>query len=143
MIHMIRGTVRLYWAEEVFMSEDLAELLSQLANEDYCYLTTKGRVSGHPHEIEIWFGSQNNSIYLLSGGGHKSDWVRNLLKEPNVTVGIAHHIFAGTAHIVKDKKEEMAARHLLAEKYQEWESGRTLSKWARTALVLGIELMST
>lgn len=121
------------------MSEDLAELLSKLANEDYCYLTTKGRMSGRPHEIEIWFGAQNNSIYLLSGGGHKSDWVRNLLKEPNVTVQIAHHIFAGTARIVKNEKEEMAARYMLAEKYQEGESGRTLSKWARTSLPVAID----
>ena len=25
------------------------------AAEQYCYLTTTGRVSGRPHEIEIWF----------------------------------------------------------------------------------------
>ena len=26
------------------------------ADQDYCYLTTTGRVSGEPREIEIWFG---------------------------------------------------------------------------------------
>jgi hypothetical protein len=30
--------------------------LEGLAEEDYCYLTTTGRVSGEPREIEIWFG---------------------------------------------------------------------------------------
>ena len=124
------------------MNEHLTVLLSQLAKEDYCYLTTRGRVSGNPHEIEIWFGAQNNSIYLLSGGGQQSDWVKNLLKDPSVKVRIAKHTFSGAARLVKDEKEETTARYLLAEKYQEWEEGRTLSEWARTALVVGIELTS-
>ena len=124
------------------MEENLAVLLSQLASQEYCYLTTKGRVSGRPHEIEIWFGNKNNSLYLLSGGGYDSDWVKNLLKDPHVTVRIAKHIFTGEARIVKDEKEEISARYMLAEKYQEWDEGRTLSEWARTALVVGIDLTS-
>src|SRR5512142_2412283 len=67
--------------------------LQDLSTEEYCYLTTTGRVSGNPHEIEIWFGVQNNSIYLMSGGGTKSDWVKNLLKNANVTVRIAKYTF--------------------------------------------------
>ena len=51
---------------------DLVKLLMQLSKEEYCYLTTKGRNTGNPHEIEIWFGANGNSIYLLSGGGDAS-----------------------------------------------------------------------
>jgi deazaflavin-dependent oxidoreductase (nitroreductase family) len=115
-------------------------LLASLAGAEYCYLTTTGRVTGKPHEIEIWFGTQNRSIYLLSGGGHQSDWVKNLLKHPNVTVRIAKHHFQGMARLVPDEQEEMVARYMLAEKYQEWEEGRTLSEWARTALVVAIDM---
>lgn len=122
------------------MQEIVSELLLQLAGEDYCYLTTTGRVSGRPHEIEIWFGVKGTSIYLLSGGGGESDWVKNLLKVPHVTVRIAKHRFYGIARLVTDEQEEISARYLLAEKYQEWENGRTLSEWARTALVVGIDL---
>ena len=39
-----------------------------LAAEDYCYLTTTGRVSGEPREIEIWFALEGGSLYMLSGG---------------------------------------------------------------------------
>jgi len=116
--------------------------LTFLAKEDYCYLTTTGRISGRLHEIEIWFGLQNGTLYLLSGGGEQSDWVKNLRKNPSVTVRIAKHTFNGTARLVKDKAEDTAARYLLAEKYQEWEEGKTLSKWARTALPMAIELSS-
>ena len=123
------------------MQENLTELLSKLVNEEYCYLTTTGRVTGNPHEIEIWFGARESSIYLLSGGGRNSDWVKNLLKNSEVRVRIAKTIFSGIARLVTDQEEEMAARYMLAEKYQEWENGRTLSEWARTALVVGVDLM--
>ena len=114
-------------------------LLSQLSTEDYCYLTTVGRVSGRPHEIEIWFGIQDNTLYLLSGSG-KSDWVKNLRKDPAVTVRIANHTFRGTARVVKEQEEELRARYLVAEKYHEWEEGKTLSQWARTALPIAIDV---
>ena len=121
-------------------NDDLAKLLMNLSAEDYCYLTTQGRVSGRPHEIEIWFGVKENSLYLLSGGGEEADWVKNLLKEPSVTVRIIEHTFAGTARLVHNAQEDMMARYMLAEKYQEWNEGKTLSDWARTALVIGIDL---
>lgn len=123
------------------MLMDVAELLSQLAKEDYCYLTTTGRVSGRPHEIEIWFGVKGSTIYLMAGN-HRSDWVLNALKNRQVTVRIARHHFTGTARLVNDEQEEAAVRYMIAEKYQEWEEGRTLSEWARTALVVGFDLSS-
>lgn len=123
------------------INNELMKLLLSFSGEDYCYLTTMGRVSGHPHEIEIWFGIQGNTLYLLSGSGEESDWVKNLLKEPSVTVRITEHTFAGTARVVRDAQEEdTMARYILAEKYQEWKEGKTLSDWARTALVVGIDL---
>src|SRR5574338_764890 len=118
------------------MTDITSDVLQNLAREDYCYLTTTGRVTGRPHEIEIWFGAKGSSMYLMSGGGRSSDWVKNLLKTPEVTVRIAKTTFPGTARLVTDPEEEMAARYMLAEKYNEWEEGRTLSEWARTALVV-------
>ena len=124
------------------MQENLAEILSKLADEEYCYLTTTGRVTGNPHVIEIWFGARERSIYLLSGGGRGSDWVRNLLKAPEVTVRIAKTTFSAAARLVSEPEEELAARYMLAEKYKEWEAEKVLSEWARTALVVGIDLIS-
>lgn len=119
--------------------ENIKILISGLKDQDYCYLTTTGRVSGRPHEIEIWFGANDSTLYLLSGS-EKSDWVRNLLKEASVTVRIAKHTFTGTARLVNDKEEGLMARYLIAEKYQEWEAGKTLSQWAQTALPVAIDL---
>lgn len=123
------------------MQDQLTKQLITLADEEYCYLTTKGRISGRRHEIEIWFGARDSSVYLLSGSP-SSDWVKNLRKDPAVTVRIAGRVFSGTAGLVADGEEEMAARYILAEKYQEWEQGKKLSEWARTAIVVGIDLDS-
>ena len=121
-------------------TDDLTKHLSNLSTEEYCYLTTTGRVTGKLHEIEIWFVIHDTTLHLLAGGKHESDWVKNLIQNPSVTVRIAKHTFAGKARIVTDEKEEMRARTALAEKYQEWEEGRTLSQWARTALPVAIDL---
>lgn len=113
--------------------------LAQFAKEEYCYLSTRGRKTGKPHEIEIWFVVNGNSLYLMSGGRDKSDWVKNLLKDPNVTVRIAGQTFPATARIVTDKEEEMQVRERMADKYKERERDGSLSEWARTALVVGFD----
>jgi len=120
--------------------QNITTLLADLAGEEYCYVTTTGRVSGHPHKIEIWFGIQNNSLYLLSGGGDRSDWVKNMRTNPLVSVRIAAHTFAGSSRFVQDKQEDGVARRLLAAKYQDWRPGQSFSDWALTALPVAIDL---
>ena len=120
--------------------DEITTILASLAAEDYCYLTTTGRVTGKPHDIEIWFGAQTGSIYLMAGD-HKSDWVKNLFKDPNVTVRIAKYHFTGIARPVTDQQDEMTARHMLADKYNERETDSSLSEWARSALVVVIDLI--
>jgi deazaflavin-dependent oxidoreductase (nitroreductase family) len=121
-------------------SEDLRTRLAQLGGEEYCYVTTTGRVSGRPHKIEIWFSLNNSTLYLLSGGMDRSDWVKNMRANPSVVVRIGNRTFAGVARFVLDALEETQARHMLATKYQGWREGRKLSGWARTALPVAIDL---
>jgi deazaflavin-dependent oxidoreductase (nitroreductase family) len=109
--------------------------LEQLAGEAYCYLTTTGRVSGEPREIEIWFALDGRTLYLLSGGGDRSNWVRNLVRDPSVTVRIADRTFSGTAGVVEDAEERERARALVAGKY-----GREDSDWRRSGLPVRVEL---
>lgn len=122
-------------------ARDTNKLLARLAGEEYCYVTTTGRVTGKPHKIEIWFGLKDKTLYLLSGGLDQSDWVKNMIKNPSVTVHIARYTFQAKARVVTDNKEETTARYLLAEKYHEWEEGNRLSEWASTALPVAIDLI--
>jgi deazaflavin-dependent oxidoreductase (nitroreductase family) len=109
------------------------------AAEDYCYLTTIGRASGEPREIEIWFALEGDTLYMLSGGGDRSHWVRNLLREPNVKVRIADRTHPGRARIVEEGAEEASARRLLVAKYRP-RYGGDLSNWERTALPVAVDL---
>jgi deazaflavin-dependent oxidoreductase (nitroreductase family) len=121
-------------------TNSMQEILADLKAEQYCYLTTKGRVSGKPHRIEIWFGVEGNSIFLLSGGGEESDWLKNLRVEPKIQVRIAKKQFSGVAQVVDDAGTDAMARRLLATKYYGWSEGKKLNDWARTALPVKIEL---
>lgn len=117
--------------------------LSELADTNYCYLTTTGRTSGQPREIEIWFGLVGSTLYMLSGGRDNSHWVRNLQKTPSVTVRIADRTFAGSARTVEpDTEEDAVARKLLVEKYQPG-YGNDLTSWGRTSLPVAVDLEAT
>ncbi len=110
------------------------------AEEQFCYLTTQGRKTGRPHEIEIWYGAAGDTIYMLSGGGRRSDWVRNLLENPGVSVRIGDVVRTGTARLVTDPVEDNLARRLLAAKYQGWKDGEEMSGWAQTAEAVAVDL---
>ena len=114
--------------------------LGELEDQDFCYLTTSGRRTGNPHTIEIWFGARDGTLYLLSGGGRRSDWVRNLEARPEVHVRIAERAWPAVARVVADEDEEQLARSLLASKYQGWREGARMSGWARTALPVALDL---
>lgn len=109
------------------------------ADESFCYLTTTGRRSGRPHTIEIWFAVDHDAVYMLSGGGDRADWVRNLLAEPKVRLRIADHEWDADARVIVDAPADAHPRQLLAAKYQSWREGQPLSTWARIALLVEVK----
>jgi deazaflavin-dependent oxidoreductase (nitroreductase family) len=109
------------------------------AAESFCYLTTTGRVSGRPHTIEIWFAVDGSTLYLLSGGAERSDWVRNLIRTPAVEVRIADRTFPGTARVVTDPAEDERARRLVHDKYQPGYRG-DLTEWRQSSLPVAVDL---
>ncbi len=104
-----------------------------------CYLTTTGRISGRPHTIEIWFAHQNGTIYFLSGGGDRSDWVRNLVHQPTVTIQVQASRLSGRARLIADSGEDRLARDLVFAKYQPG-YGSDLSTWRDRSLPVAVDL---
>jgi deazaflavin-dependent oxidoreductase (nitroreductase family) len=111
----------------------------QFAGDDFCYLTTTGRVTGRRHTIEIWFALNGRTLYMLAGGGYEADWVKNLVRQPDVAVRLRGTVFAGRARIVEQPDEDALARHIVVEKYQPRVSD-DLSDWRRTALPVAVDL---
>ena len=94
-------------------------------------------MSGEPHEIEIWFALADGAAYMLSGGGDRSDWVKNLRANPAVTIRIGDERRAAVARVVVDADEDALARRLLVEKYRPRYSGE-LDEWGRTSLPIAV-----
>jgi deazaflavin-dependent oxidoreductase (nitroreductase family) len=112
----------------------------RFADEQYCYLTTSGRVTGRPHRIEIWFALDGDTVYLLSGGRDRSDWVRNLRRTPEVTVELGTGLFSGRARVVDDVAEDERARALVHDKYAS-SYGGDLAGWRVSALPVAVDLL--
>jgi deazaflavin-dependent oxidoreductase (nitroreductase family) len=105
-------------------------------------LTTVGRVSGRPHAIEIWFAQHGSTLYMLSGGGTRSDWIRNLTQTPGVRVHVGADEYAGTARIVTAPQEDRLARDVVHDKYAARYLG-DLTSWRETALPIAVDLDPT
>jgi len=114
--------------------------LKKLAEENFCYLTTTGRISGRPHTIEIWFALNEQTLYMLSGGRDKSDWVKNALHTPAVQLKINNSIFSGHARLVNDTEEDTLARKIVFEKYVS-RSSDDLVDWSRTSLPIAVDIV--
>jgi deazaflavin-dependent oxidoreductase (nitroreductase family) len=117
--------------------------LQPLGAAEYAYLTTRGRVSGRPHEVEIWFAVSDGEVWMISGGMERSDWVRNLLAEPQVTLRIGPVVIEAIARAVRDDAASWTARRSLAAKYQGWRQGQPLSDWAAQGLAVALTPLST
>src|SRR4051794_27324562 len=98
------------------MKDDNA--LRNFADDDFCYLTTTGRVTGKSHTIEIWFALIERTVYMLAGGGMHSDWVKNIGRNPAVTVRFGDMLYSGQARVIVDITEDSIARRSVVGKYE-------------------------
>ena len=91
--------------------------LDEHADVECCDIVTTGRVSGRPHEIEIWFGVMDGAMYLISGNGPTADWYRNMIATPDVVVKLAGDERTGRAHDVTDPVERRRCGEVMGAKY--------------------------
>lgn len=56
--------------------------------EHFLYLTTIGRKTGLPRQIEIWFVEHQGRYYMVSERREQSNWVKNMQREPRVRFSI-------------------------------------------------------
>ncbi len=94
-----------------------------------------------PHTIEIWFVGEGNTVYLVSGGGFRSDWVKNLQKDPRVSVKIGKRTLHGLAMVLEGEDETRKAKELWLTKYygDRWAPSDT-EGWAKAAVPVAITL---
>jgi deazaflavin-dependent oxidoreductase (nitroreductase family) len=112
--------------------------IDALATTEFCYLTTLGRRTAAPHRIEIWFVAHDDGAYLLSDSD-RSDWYRNLVAEPLVTLEVAGETRETRAAPVDRANPASApARAAMVAKYQPG-YGEDLARWGETAWLVRID----
>lgn len=91
-----------------------------LRSADELVLVTRGRRSGVPHEVTLWFAYDGRFVWLRTDAG--TDWYRNLQQEPRCRLRVGGHELAAVREEIADTMSALRELvRLWREKYgQEW-----------------------
>jgi deazaflavin-dependent oxidoreductase (nitroreductase family) len=92
---------------------------------DFLYLTTRGRRTGQPREIEIWFTDRAGRQYVIAEHGERAQWVQNIRADVRVNWRVGERAFRGRARVVDPVAESalvLDVKALSAFKYG-WSDG--------------------
>ena len=84
------------------------------------YLTTIGRRTGLPREIEIWFVESGGKLYLLAEKFREANWVQNIERNPRVKVRLDGREMEATARVLDPQRDQVTwdlAQELGRKKY--------------------------
>lgn len=81
-------------------------------DSQFLHLTTTGRRTGQPREIEIWFTTRADLYYVIAEKREVAHWVQNLLANPRVSFRVGQARFEGTARIVRQEAETALAHDI-------------------------------
>jgi deazaflavin-dependent oxidoreductase (nitroreductase family) len=90
----------------------------------YLYLTTRGRKTGLPREIEIWFTTRNGRYYVIAEHP-TSHWVQNLRANPRAEVRLGSSKILAQARVLSSEAEPDLYREVqdLSRKKYGWGEG--------------------
>jgi deazaflavin-dependent oxidoreductase (nitroreductase family) len=94
-----------------------ADDLQRIADQSTVELTTIGRKSGQARTVTIWFVHDQGRLYVQAGKDGKTDWYRNLLAKPEVTLRFEGLTVRGTAKPIDDPAETERIHGLFSGKY--------------------------
>lgn len=96
-----------------------------VADPAFLYLTTVGRKTGLPRRIEIWFVRSRDCFYILAEHFDRTQWVKNIRRNPRVHVRVGEEEFEATARVLDRQRDAdvwQTVQRLSREKYG-WGAG--------------------
>jgi deazaflavin-dependent oxidoreductase (nitroreductase family) len=97
------------------MESEIASRLARVASYQTLRLTHRGRKSGKPYEVTIWFVVDRDAIYL--NGNIDTQWPRNLQANPEITMRIGQETLKGKANLVTERADRERIFAMIARKY--------------------------
>jgi deazaflavin-dependent oxidoreductase (nitroreductase family) len=113
---------------------------SRIADEKYIYLTTRGRKTGNPHTVELWFAIAGKKIYLSHEGAY-TDWMKNILEDGRVEFKIGKIQFKGNARIAEAGEVFELGKHALYLKYYGKADEDTINEWFSESTIIEISMI--
>jgi len=80
-------------------------------------ITVKGRRTKKAHLTTVWFVHEGSKIYLLPVRGSDTNWYKNVLKDPNVTLTVDGRSLQVKAEPITKPDRVKRVIELFAEKY--------------------------
>jgi hypothetical protein len=113
---------------------------SRIADEKYIYLSTRGRKTGNPHAVELWFAIAGKKIYLSHEGAY-TDWMKNIIEDGRVEFKIGKVQFRGNARIAEAGEVFELGKHALYLKYYGKADEDTINEWFSESTITEISMI--
>ena len=98
-------------------------------------LLVTGRVSGERRWTRLWFVTLGERLFVMAGEPDRSQWLRNVLAEPEVEVEVAGQKRSARATSANGGPDDHAVRAAFGEKY----GTKYLSRWIRESHIVAID----
>ena len=113
--------------------------LEKVASQKLIHLTTTGRKTRNPHTVELWFAFRKDKVYL-SHEGSKTDWMKNIQNNDEVSFEIDGKNFRGRARMLeKGTQEAWEAKVALYEKYYGKAADGIIEDWFSLSRLIAVE----
>ena len=86
-------------------TKDLASVLSDL---EEIKLGVIGRRTGRTRTRPVWFALEGGTVYLLPVAGSDTEWYKNVLEQPTITLGAKGARWTGRARPISDRAKVRA-----------------------------------
>lgn len=86
-------------------TKDLASVLSDV---EEIKLGVIGRRTGRTRTRPVWFALEGGTVYLLPVAGSDTEWYKNVLEQPTITLGAKGARWTGRAKPISDRAKVRA-----------------------------------
>jgi len=88
-----------------------------LVDKGELQITVKGRRTGKTYTTPVWFVHKENKIYLLPVSGSHTNWYKNILADPSMTLTVGGESFRVKAKPTNEKDRVKETIDMFKAKY--------------------------
>jgi deazaflavin-dependent oxidoreductase (nitroreductase family) len=96
---------------------DSSQIQKALDSSNEVTITVVGRKTGREYSTPVWFVRDGNTVFLLPGGGLRSQWYRNAIKAKRVKISSGKVSLDLTFNSITDSKRLIAVVERFRKKY--------------------------